>query len=90
MTLFRDATARDAVGGPLSNKLQIVAANKIDALDEPERLERLRQHVVQLGLEMYSVSAVTGQGITVLLEAIWTAFTTRAPDASDLDTTTPV
>ena len=91
LTLFRDESARDAVGGPLSDKLQIVAANKIDALDEPARLERLRQHVARQGLGVYPVSAVTGQGINVLLEAIWTACRApQAPDADALDTTTPV
>jgi len=96
LTLFRDETARDADSGPLSSKRQIVAANKIDALDEPERVERLRTHVRLLGLELYPVSAVTGQGVKVLLEAIWKAFTTQAPDPGDQrdrrewDTTTPV
>jgi GTP-binding protein len=91
LTLFRDESTRDAVGGPLSDKLQIVAANKIDALDEPARLERLRQHVAQQGLGVYPVSAVTGLGINVLLEAIWTAFSApQAPDADALDATTPV
>ena len=92
LTLFRDENApyADAVGGPLSNKLQVVVANKIDALDEPARLEQLRQHVSQQGLGVYPVSAVTGQGINVLLEAIWTAFRApQAPAAAALDTTTP-
>ena len=91
LLLFRDETVRDTVGGPLSDKLRIVAANKIDVLDEPARLERLRQHVAQQGLGVYPVSAVTGQGIDVLLEAIWTAFKTpQASDADALDTATPV
>ncbi len=91
LRLFRDESTRDAVGGPLSDKLQIVAANKIDALDEPARLERLRQHVAQQGLGVYPVSAVTGLGINVLLEAIWAAFSApQAPDADALDATTPV
>ena len=81
LKLFRDESDRDAAGGPLSNKLQIVAANKIDALDEPARLERLRQHVARHGFSVYPVSAVTGQGIDVLLEAIWTIF--QSPQTSD-------
>ena len=91
LSLFRDETVIDTVGGPLSDKLRIVAANKIDVLDEPARLERLRQHVGQLGLGVFPVSAVTGQGIDVLLEAIWTAFKTdQASDTDVLNTTTPV
>ena len=91
LTLFRNESARDAIGGPLSNKLQIVVANKIDALDEPARLERLSQHASEMGLGVYPVSAVTGQGVNALLEAIWIAFRAHeAPAAAALDTTTPV
>ncbi len=56
---------------PLGERPQIVAANKIDALDEPERLERLRTHVEQLGLPFHAVSAATGDGLPALLEAMW-------------------
>ena len=91
LTLFRDESTRDAAGGPLSGKLQIVAANKIDALDEPTRLEQLRQHVARQGIGVYPVSAVTGQGVSVLLEAIWTAFNSpQTSDAGELEATTPV
>ena len=91
LTLFRDQDASDTVGGPLASKRQIVAATKIDAIDEPKRLARLREHVAQLGLETCPVSAVTGQGMSVLLEAIWTAFTSaRPPDGRERDATTPL
>ena len=52
-------------------KPHIVAANKIDALDEPERLERLERHVAQLGLPFHRISGVTGQGVDALLESVW-------------------
>ena len=74
LTLFRDPNATDAADIPLSNKIQIVVASKIDALDDPARLERLRRHAARQGLRVYPVSAVTGQGVDVLLEAIWVAF----------------
>ena len=91
LTLFRDQNAGDATGRTLSDKLQIVAPNKIDALDEPAQLERLRQHAARQGLGVYPVSAVTGQGVDVLLEAIWTAFqTAQASDAPTRATTAPV
>ena len=86
LTLFRDQNADDTAGGPLANKLQIVAANKIDALDEPARLERLRRHAARQGLRVYPVSAVTGQGVDVLLEAIWVAF--QGPQTSDAGAST--
>ena len=81
LALFRDQTVADTTSSPLSDKRQIVAASKIDALDDPARLERLLRHATGLGLRVYPVSAVTGVGIDVLLEAIWAAFQT--PQASD-------
>jgi GTP-binding protein len=62
---------RDASGERLAEKPLLVAANKIDALDEPERLERLEAHLRQRGFPLYAVSAATGEGIPALLEATW-------------------
>ena len=55
----------------LGRKPQIVAANKIDALDDPARLERLREHLQRAGIPLYAVSAATGEGLPLLLEAVW-------------------
>jgi GTP-binding protein len=52
-------------------KPQIVAANKIDALDDPSRLKRLETHVKQQKLPFHRISGVTGAGIDELLEAAW-------------------
>jgi len=60
----------------LANKPRIVAANKIDALDDPERLRRLGSHVRKAGVPIYPVSAVTGAGLPALLEAMWVAIST--------------
>lgn len=62
---------RDASGERLSDKPVIVAANKMDALDEPDRLERLRAHLQERGIPLYPVSAATGDGLPPLLEAAW-------------------
>ncbi len=62
---------RDATGERLVDKPMIAAANKIDALDEPDRLGRLQAHLQQRGIQLYPVSAATGQGIDRLLEAVW-------------------
>ena len=62
---------RDASGERLSDKPMLVAANKIDALDEPSRLERLRAHAQGLGLEVFAVSAASGEGLPALMEAVW-------------------
>ena len=52
-------------------KPQLVAANKIDALDDPSRLTRLEAHVRKLKLPFHKISGVTGEGIDALLEAAW-------------------
>ncbi|MBI4887369.1 MAG: GTPase ObgE [Acidobacteria bacterium] len=52
-------------------KPQIVAANKIDALDDPSALERLDAHVRRRGLPIVHMSGVTGDGVDELLEAVW-------------------
>jgi GTP-binding protein len=52
-------------------KPQIVAANKIDALDDATRAERLEQHVRQRRLPFVRVSGVTGEGVGDLLESMW-------------------
>ena len=62
---------RDAAGERLQDKPVLVAANKMDALDDPSRLDRLRSHLQAAGVRLYPVSAVTGDGLPLLLEAIW-------------------
>ena len=62
---------RDASGERLAEKPVMVAANKIDALDEPERLERLRAHLQHRGVPLYAVSAAAGDGLAPLLEGVW-------------------
>ena len=62
---------RDASGERLTDKPMLVAANKIDALDDPDRLARLEAHARKLGFEVFPVSGVTGEGLPLLLEAVW-------------------
>ena len=45
---------RDAAGEQLQDKPMLVVANKIDALDDPERLARLRTHVESRSLAFYA------------------------------------
>ena len=65
------AGAGDEAAVALSAKPRIAAANKIDALDDPDRLARLRAHLDAIGVPLYAVSAVTGEGLPELLEAMW-------------------
>ena len=55
----------------LSQKPRIAVANKIDALDEPDRLKKLAKHLKKLNVPLYPISAVTGEGLPALLEALW-------------------
>jgi GTP-binding protein len=52
-------------------KPQLVAANKIDALDDPERLVALERHVASRKLPFFMISGVTGEGVDRLLQAAW-------------------
>ena len=54
----------------LATRPQIVVATKIDALDEPERLGRLRARAKQDGKDFYEISAVTNRGTRELVAAV--------------------
>ena len=54
----------------LAERPQIVVATKIDALDEPERLERLREKAESEGTEFFAISAVTNTGVKELVSAV--------------------
>jgi GTP-binding protein len=71
---------RDATGERLQDKPVVVAANKIDALDDPDRLERLRVHLQDAGVPLYAVSAATGEGLPLLLEAAWKKLVAKKGD----------
>ena len=62
---------RDTSGERLADKPVLAAANKIDALDDPDRLSRLQKHLDEAGIAIFPVSAATGEGIDALLEAVW-------------------
>ncbi len=51
----------------LAGRPQIVVATKIDALDEPERLERLRERAAEDGRPFLAISAATGHGVKELV-----------------------
>jgi GTPase len=55
----------------LLEKPQLVAANKMDALDDPSRVAALEKRVKKLKLRFFKISAVTGAGVPELVEAAW-------------------
>jgi len=76
---------RDATGERLADKPVIVAANKIDVLDDgQDRLRALEEHLQSLAIPLYPVSAATGAGLAPLLEAMWRQLTS-ARERSDHD-----
>jgi GTPase involved in cell partitioning and DNA repair len=54
----------------LATRPQVVVATKIDALDEPERLENLRLKAEQDGKPFLQISAVTNQGTKELINFV--------------------
>jgi GTP-binding protein len=62
-------------------KPQIVVANKMDAVDDPDRVKALERHVktvrptpdstVKRKLPFLKISAASGEGVDALLEAVW-------------------
>ena len=55
----------------LLEKPQLVAANKIDALDDPKRVTALEKRVKKQKLKFFKISAVSGEGVKELIEAAW-------------------
>ena len=74
--------APDGASG-LSCKPQLAAANKMDSLDDPERFARLRRHLASRSVPLYAVSAVTGDGLPSLLDAMWAAVRQRPVQTGD-------
>ena len=60
----------EAYSPQVARKPKIVVATKLDALDDPERIRELARFCEQEGLEFYTISAVTGQGVQELLRAV--------------------
>ena len=68
----------------LSRKLQIIAANKVDALEEgSDNLERLEAYLTQRGVEVYPICALTGEGMNALLERVWTLLETYVEEPEE-------
>ena len=61
----------DLYNPAMLKKPQLVAANKIDAVDEPKRITALEKRAKKLKLPFFQISAVTGEGVKKLVEAMW-------------------
>jgi GTP-binding protein len=65
------AGAGDDTAVALADKPRIAAANKVDVMGDPARLDKLRDHLHRAGVALYPISAATGEGVPELLEAAW-------------------
>jgi GTP-binding protein len=54
----------------LATRPTIIACNKIDLPEAEENFEKYRDELSALGYEIYPISAVTGEGVRELLEAV--------------------
>ena len=54
----------------LATRPQFVVATKIDALDEPERLESLRRSAEKDNKPFFAISSATGEGVRELVNAV--------------------
>lgn len=71
----------------LSRKLQIVGANKIDLYGEEHEIYlRLKEYMQEKGIEVYPISALTGQGMKELMERAWTLVQEYVEEPEELDT----
>ena len=61
----------EAYGQGMEQKPAAVGANKVDALQDRSRLEALQQNAHELGLPCYAVSAATGDGCRLLVQALY-------------------
>lgn len=56
----------------LAQKKQIVAANKIDLIEDSSRIEDLRKAIESKGYKFFPVCTLNGEGLKPLMEAAWT------------------
>src|ERR671913_249191 len=54
----------------LATRPQFVVATKIDALDEPERLDSLKQRAAEDNKPFFAISSATGAGVRELINAV--------------------
>ena len=75
-----------AYDSDLALRPQIVVATKIDALDEPERLEHLRARAREDEKPFFAISSVTGAGVRELINEIARELEKSREDSAKLRT----
>lgn len=70
----------------LATRPQFVIATKIDALDEPKRLESLKQKAVADAKPFFAISSATGAGVRELLNAMAAKLEELSAESNRTDT----
>ncbi|MGE5371466.1 MAG: GTPase ObgE [Solirubrobacterales bacterium] len=55
----------------LAARARIIAANKMDAPESSAIFERLKEHFVDQTIELFPISALTGEGLQPLVHRLW-------------------
>jgi GTPase len=55
----------------LAEKPQVVALNKIDLTESRSRADEVAARFAERGIELFRISAATGEGVPALLEVLW-------------------
>ena len=63
----------------LATRPQIVCANKVDIMEDPENLERLRAHVEAKGYPLFEISAAAHQGTRQVVSKVAEMLSTLPP-----------
>ncbi|HEY0724353.1 MAG TPA: GTPase ObgE [Pyrinomonadaceae bacterium] len=70
----------------LATRPQFVVATKLDALDEPERLESLKQKALDDRKPFFAISSATGQGVRELVNAMAAKLNELSAESAKADT----
>ncbi|MFM9903546.1 MAG: GTPase ObgE [Pyrinomonadaceae bacterium] len=67
----------------MATRPQIIVATKIDALDEPDRLEKLKKRAKKDRKKLFAISSVTNDGVKELVNAVSEALTKLAAEITE-------
>jgi GTP-binding protein len=70
----------------LATRPQFVVATKLDALDEPDRLESLKQKALDDRKPFFAISSATGQGVRELVNAMAAKLKELSAESAKADT----
>jgi GTP-binding protein len=70
----------------LATRPQFVVATKIDALDEPERLESLKRVALKDAKPFFAISSATGEGVRELINAVAAKLDELSAESNRTDT----